>query len=121
MANSESFSLGVDNVIQQVRPYGRLASTFPNGLDANDTRRSGGETLQQWFVRLVDTYCNGDPDRVAVEENVAIFASLKWRKDELCFASIPALVTSCDLVDFYFGEPAEVVYLRLDLNYEDTW
>jgi hypothetical protein len=119
MASAQSFSTGVDNVLLRVRPHGQLWTAFPHGLNATDTRRDKAETLHQWFVRLVDQYCGGDPRLVAVEENIAIFANFAWRKDRLIYASVPTLVViEGSLEDFYLDADRPAVYLRLDLNYD---
>lgn len=119
MPSTQSFSTGVDNLLVRVRPHGQPATAFPHGLDAADTRRGDSETLHQWFVRLVDKYCGGEPTLVAVEDGIAVFANFVWRKDRLVYASVPTLIVpEGTLEDFYADDGRPVVYLRLDLNYE---
>jgi hypothetical protein len=114
---AESFSDGVDNVIALVRPHGRPETAFPTGLDVADTRRVSGEDLHGWFVRLVDKYCRGDPQLIAVEVNVALMAKFRWEKDRLVYASVPTLVAAVTL-DEYYLDGGSATYFRLDLNSE---
>lgn len=118
VSDALSFSSGVDKVIEALRPHSRASTAFPAGLVADDARLGNGETLQQWFVRLVDGHCGRDPGGVALEENIALFASLRWQGDRLIWASVPALVCPCDLSRFYADPEAGAIYLRLDLNYD---
>jgi hypothetical protein len=113
----QSFSDGVDRLLAAVRPHGRPETAFPDKLIVTDTRRTSGETLHAWFVRLVDQYCASDPNLVALEENVAVFAKFKWEKDRLIYASVPTLVAGCTLVDFYLDPNAGATYFRLDVDY----
>lgn len=109
----------MDNLLVRVRPHGQPATAFPYRLDATDTRRGDPETLHQWFVRLVDKYCGGEPALVAVEDGIAIFANFVWRKNRLIYASVPTLIVpEGTLDDFYVDDRRPAVYLRLDLNYE---
>jgi hypothetical protein len=79
MADSQSFSDGVDNLLQTVRPHGRAASAFPPELDETQARRSPGENLHDWFVRMVDQVCDGEPKRIAIEHNIAVLLKLAWK------------------------------------------
>src|SRR5438552_3113824 len=89
MAESMSFSVGVDTLLQAIRPYGREASAFPPALDETNARRDSGEALRQWFVRVVNRFCAGDPKRTAVEDNIAVFVKLAWRdRKRLVYANI---------------------------------
>ena len=119
MAKAISFSTGVDRFVDLIRPHGRPGSAFPTGLAVKDAQRRSNETLQEWFVRLVDRCCGGAPRRMGLEDNLAVFANFRWDRDKLVYASMPTLVVEgCDLDQFYRGEEAEAVcYLRLDLDY----
>lgn len=117
MSSSNSFSYGVENLLGRVRPHGRPATVYPEGLVGNDTRREDAESLHQWFVRLVDKYCDGDPNRVAVEEHIAVFASFAWEQDRLAYASVPTVVAEGGVELLYLEPTTQAVYLRLDLNY----
>jgi hypothetical protein len=111
MASAQSFSTGVDNLLVRVRPHGQPGTAFPYGLDAPDTRRGEAETFHQWFVRLVDKYCGGDPTLVAIEDGIAVFANFAWRKDRLVYASVPTLiVVDGTLEDFYLDADRPAVY-----------
>ena len=118
MADGQSFSVGVDVLLQAVRHYGRRdTSAFPPSLDESQARRSPGESLQEWFKRVVDRYCDGEPKRTAVEDNIAVFVKLKGRK-QLVYANIQTIVTASDLDDYYLGADAPAQYLRLDFDYK---
>ena len=119
MAESESFSESVDRLFSEIRPYGRPESSFPRGLDDAGSRRKANEDLHPWFVRMVDQACDGDPKRVALEANLAVFARLSWHdKKQLSYANIQSLIATCDLDDYYLGSAAEAIYLRLDFDYK---
>jgi hypothetical protein len=116
MPSPQCLSPGVELFLEQIRPHGRKETAYPYELNATATRREHNETVHQWFVRLVDTYCQKDPSVVAIEDNIAVFASLKWDKDALYYASIPTLITESSVEEFYLYGKAQVAYLRLDLN-----
>lgn len=117
MAKARSFSIGVDNLLERLRPHSRPATAFPVEFDVADARRAGAETVRQWFMRLVDKYCGGDPALAAIESNIAVFAKLKWNRDRLVYATMPTLIAECDLEEYYQRGNAEATYLRLDLDY----
>jgi hypothetical protein len=119
MPDRQLFSVGVDTLLQAVRPYGRDASAFPRSLDEIQARRNPGETLHQWFVRVVDQFCDADPKRTAIEDNIAVFIKLSWRdRRRLVYANIQTVVAACDLEDYYLGENADARYFRLDFDYK---
>ena len=119
MSESQSFSIGVDRLLQDIRPYGRTESCYPRLLDDAQSRRKANECLQQWFVRMVDQFCAGDPKVVALEDNLAVFVRLGWKdKKQLLYANIQTVRTTCDLDDYYLGTGVEAIYLRLDFDYQ---
>jgi len=120
MRESQSFAIGVDRLLQQIRPHGRSETAFPRTLSASGARRAPGEDLQNWFVRLIDEFCDQDPNSVALEDNLAIFARFVWTdRTRLRYANIQTLCATCSLDDYYLGAAGqEAVYLRMDLDYE---
>ncbi len=119
MAESQSFSESVDRLLQAIRPYGQARVCFPRSLNGADCRRDEGESLQQWFVRMVDQYCQGDPNLVALEDNIAVFVRTEWRgRTQLRYANIQSVIATCDLDGYYLGENATAIYLRLDFDYK---
>lgn len=120
MSDSVLFSVGVDTLLKAVRPYsGRGASALPLGLDEAEARRKSGEDLHPWFVRVVDRFCDGDPKRTSLEDNIAVFAKLSWEdKKRLVYASIQTVATACDLEEYYLDGNGESQYLRLDFDYK---
>jgi hypothetical protein len=119
MAEARLFSEGVDRLLEAIRPYGGLDRVaFPQNLTESGARRSPAEPLHAWFVRLVDAFCEGNPKRVAVEDNIAVFVRLVWKnKTRLLYANIQTLVATDDLDDYYLGAGGEATYLRLDFDY----
>jgi hypothetical protein len=112
------FSVGVDRLLQEVRPYGRGSTSFPRTLIEADARRDTDEPLHQWFVRVVDRFCGGEPKRTAIEDNIAVFVKLSWaNRTRLSYASIQTVVATFDLDDYYIDGVGESVYLRLDFDY----
>ena len=90
---------------------------FPQNLSEAAARRSPGESLHAWFVRLVNDFCDGHPKRVAIEDNIAVFVRLLWTKKRLLYANVQTLVATDDLDDYYLGAGGEATYLRLDFDY----
>jgi hypothetical protein len=119
MPESRSFSIGVDRLLQDIRPYGRAESCYPRNLDDAQSRRKDNETLREWFVRIVDQFCGGDPKLVALEDNLAVFVRLGWKdRKQLLYANIQTVRATCDLDDYYLTAGAEAIYLRLDSDYK---
>ena len=88
----QSFSTSVDKFLETIRSYGRPTSCFPQNLDEQQSRRRAGESLHDWFVRLVDKFGDGEPKRYALERNLAIFALLGWQKGrDLSISRRPAI------------------------------
>ena len=117
MPESQSFSISVDTLLRSILPYGRAFSCFPRNLDDAQSRRKTGECLRRWFVRMVDQFCGADPKLVALEDNLAVFVRLGWKKNKLIYANIQTVYATCDLEDYYLGAEAEAIYLRLDFDY----
>ncbi len=116
-----SFSDGIDKVVEIVRPHGAPPETaFPSlPLDVTDTRRRSGDNLHEWFKRLVDKYCQGDPTQIRIEDNIALMAKFKWdklEKNRLIYASVPILVTESTLEEYYL-DGGRATYFRLDVDY----
>ena len=81
-------------------------------------RRDPGESLHEWFTRVVDTICRGDPKRTALEENIAVFVKLAWKgRRQLVYANIQTIVTTFDLDEYYLDGNLPAQYLRLDFDY----
>ncbi|HXY36543.1 MAG TPA: hypothetical protein VEI07_20065 [Planctomycetaceae bacterium] len=119
MAESQSFSESLDELLEIIRPHGRSITVFPWGLSPVEARREGGEGLHAWFARVVDRFAYGEPTLCAIEPKIAVFAALFWRADVLVGANISGLVTSVGVEDFYLGKSdPEAVCLRLDLDYQ---
>jgi hypothetical protein len=117
MAKSNLFSVGVDTLLEAVRPYGRATTAFPPTLDEANARKHPGESLHNWFIRIVDEQCSGDPKRTALEDNIAVFVKLAWQgKKRLTYANVQTLVASCDLEEYYL-DSGEANYFRLDFDY----
>jgi hypothetical protein len=120
MPDSQLFSDGVDRLLQAIRPHGRPRTSYPLTIDGSGSRQEPNESLQGWFRRLVNLHCTGDPKRTAIEDNIAVFVILKWESDRLTYANIQTIWSSIDLEDYYLDDntTAEVVYLRLDFDYQ---
>lgn len=121
MRNSRSFSDGVDRLLDAIRPYaGQGEAHFPRGLDASKARLADNEEVHSWFVRLVDTFCEGEPKLVALEENIAVFVTLRWlSKTELTYANMQVLIATDDLDAFYLDPTVDALYLRLDSDHQN--
>ena len=117
MAESDFFSYGVEQFLPQIQPRGGRIDhvVVPQNLPAQDARRNQKEPLHDWFVRLISLHCNKDPNRVELEENIAIFAQLRWSNYKLRYANIQTIITGCDLVD-YLNQGGDATYLRLDFD-----
>lgn len=124
-----SYSQGTDNLLRVLQPYqGADAAAFPRQLTEERARLADQPSLLEWFTRLVDDVMGGQPERWRVEEDLAIFALVKWeRPRRLKSASIQVFRSAVPLDDFYLAardaieggqERAELigrcVYLRMD-------
>lgn len=123
MPKHQSFSRAVDNLLLMIHPHGRLATTsYPSGLRGADIRRGKKETPQSWFKRMMDQFCDGKPERCALERHFGIFAQFYWQEgNRLIGANIQVVCARPGLVLddlYYLGDEAEAIYLRLDLDYE---
>jgi len=118
MPESNSFSVGVDRLLQAIHPHGRPETSFPLAMGDEDSRRRSGERLNPWFVRMVDQFCAGEPRLAALEDNLAIFGRFQWEGgNRLLYANVQAIYTIGDLDVYYLGAPTEAIYLRLDFDY----
>lgn len=67
-------------------------------------------------MRVVDQFCGGEPKRTAVEDNIAVFARLRWRdRTRLSYACVQTIYATCDLEDYYLGD-GDATCLRMDLD-----
>ena len=68
MLASAAFSLGVDRVLRNLRPYSASgAASFPRTADASGLRRQSSENLHTWFVRVINTFSPNSTKGCAVE------------------------------------------------------
>jgi hypothetical protein len=117
MRESQSFSVGVDRLLQAVQPHGQLVSCYPGDLDEARARRNSGESLHAWFCRIVNQ-CGGDPQHFALEDNLAVFVRLGWKdRKQLRYANVQTICTTCHLVEYYLEGGCDATYLRLDFDY----
>jgi hypothetical protein len=111
------FSNGTDRFFRCVAPGQRPSGKvhFPPGDNDASLRRHQTETARVWLNRCVESRFGGDMSRVAIEENLALFATIHWHEGTLVYANLQALWVSCPLTEFVQDEKAEHRYLRLDL------
>ena len=121
MPDINSFSRGLDGVLEALRSYSNQAgeSSFPRHTDAGQVRRAKGEALRSWFVRVCHEIFNDQPERIAMEENIAVIGKLRWRENrKLFYANIQVVVCSCDLATYVLDVDQDAMYLRLDCDSE---
>ena len=96
MAEINSFSEGLDAVLEALRPYNNQAgeASFPRHADLGGARRIEAQSLRQWFENVSDTVCRGHPERIALEENIAVLAKVCWRENKRLFDTVAKLVQS---------------------------
>lgn len=116
----QSFSPGVDNVITCLMPWDRCVGEafFPSEWKPGGGKFETSDTAHTWFQRCVDKDLSGNIDRCKIEENIALFAGIKWKNNtEITYANCQVLIViGGDLDAFYCGEPLECQYLRLDFD-----
>jgi hypothetical protein len=117
----DHLSQGVENLLHVLSPWGRPEgeSVFPAGLKADVPRAKDEDSARTWFVRVVDTVLEGNVQSCAVEPQLGLFASLRWREgDQLQFVRMHALVCEGTLEELYWDEAETLAayYLRLDYD-----
>lgn len=114
---ADLFSDGVDRLLNDIRPYGQQNSFFPRDLKGKDVRRKRGDSLQDWFKRVVRECQDTDCTKAALEENIAVFLEVRWtRQKRLTYVNIQTVVVLGSLLDYYRGASFEAQYLRLDYD-----
>jgi len=127
MSRSEPISLfsdGADSAIATLDPGGRPEgqAVFPPRCDwvPVDLRVSDGESLGDWFRRVVGPESTADEriGRCGIESTMALFARVSWTQDGITCCRMQALITyGGDLTDFYQGDgQTKGTYYRLDLD-----
>jgi hypothetical protein len=116
--SSQSFSESIDNALDYLRPHGRKHTSYPAIPDTAELRQGANESLREWLIRLVRSFCDNDPSRCAIEDNIGVFVSLHWQRAVLSGANIHAFVMNCLLEDFFNNNDNrwDIFYLRLDLD-----
>ena len=114
------FSGGSDALLKRLTPYSKAGmASFPALGKVGTLRRKQGQDAHAWFVQCVDSICAGEPKGCLVEDDLAVFAVVKWSANKLLtFANVQVLKVGCSLEDFYMGEAAQHHYLRLDLDHK---
>lgn len=121
MAEVNSFSKGLDAILEALRPYNNQAgeSSFPRHANVDGVRRDAARPLRHWLEDASNTLCEGHPERIAMEENIAVVAKVCWRASKrLFYANVQVLVCSCDLATYLLDQDQQATYLRLDCDYE---
>jgi len=98
-------------------PHGNL--TYPAGLDWRDARIAGNETPRDMLVRCLANAAGGDVRRCQVEDDLAVFASIRWQDTNvLSSASIQAIKTIGVNIATYFAGTGnhQVQYFRFDVE-----
>lgn len=119
-----SFSRGLDNALWTIcpgeRPEGSVA--FPARLDGGQgsLRVKRSEPVDCWLRRCVDAFLDKDVSACAVEDNIALFLVVKWKrlegKPRITYVNGQALIVEGLLKDFYNGASLLSHYLRMDYD-----
>lgn len=115
-------SSGAETLFRSLNTWGRTngENNYPPGIKnaQNIKFKNSDSTARDWFVRIVDEELDGHPERCAIEENIAIFATVKWEQErELKYANLQCLIAlNGSLEDLYLDEAIECEYLRLDFD-----
>lgn len=115
-------SSGVETFLRAIDTWGRAEgeTRYPPDIKnlQNTKFKNSDNSTRDWFVRVVDQELSGHPERCAIEENIAIFATLKWEEGrKLKYANLQCLIAlKGSLEDAYLDETIECEYLRLDFD-----
>jgi hypothetical protein len=115
------FSDNFDAFAHSLRPHaGRHGNlTYPAGLSWHDAQIQGNETPRDMLVRCVNNAVGGNVRGCQVEDDLAVFAFIRWRDNGiLSSASIQAVKTiGIDVPTFFAGSGNHPVqYFRLDVE-----
>jgi hypothetical protein len=115
------FTQGSKNLLRALHPHHRVKGEahFPLKPTAGGWRYSPSHNdIQSWFKDCVDRLLAGQPERCAIEENIAVFAEVGWDySTSLERASVQVVVVLDGTVeDFYLGLASDCQYLRMDLD-----
>jgi hypothetical protein len=120
--SSNLFSESVDWMLYSLSPRNAPAGSrsYPVGLNWIDARLKRNEPIREMFRRCVRIGMKGQVGGCRIEDNLAIFAFVRWTdRTRLVQASIQAIKTEdCDLETYYAedGRTHEETYYRLDLE-----
>jgi hypothetical protein len=126
-----SYSNGVASFLSHLSANGQPEGhrKYPKDVDRATLRFQGGETIKHWFDRCVSEFMPEGLERWRLEENLAAFAYVSWRRgNELDHVTIYLLKTECSLEEYLqiteddleekeWQDISKPYYLRLDLDY----
>jgi len=110
------FTASLEQLVHTVgsgRRTGRVV--FPAGLAEGSARRKADEPAHAWLRRCAEPF--GGIERVALEENLAIFMVVHLHETKITYANLQALWAEIPLARFVEGAGAAMHrYLRLDYD-----
>jgi hypothetical protein len=112
------FTRAVEQLVHIVRGTGRAGRVaFPPLLTRGSARRKADEAAHAWLRHCAEAF--GGVERVALEENLAIFMVVHLHGTEITYANLQALWSEMPVAKFVEGTGAEMHrYLRLDYDLE---
>jgi len=111
------FSEGFRNFLEAIRFHGESDPIiFPR--ECSDSDISIKKTFHAWFKDIVYTHLNGDTRPCAIEEKMAVFAKIRYKRrgNLISYANIQVLIAETDLKTFYRSKAGNCNYLRLDYD-----
>lgn len=120
------FSYSSEILLRKLNPYRELNGErhYPSQLKNKQSvsKISKSESIQQWFIRIVKEILDGNIEICQIENNIAVFATIKWSNNQINYINFQSLITIGGNLQQYFNNSSSIEhqYFRLDLDYNSS-
>jgi len=116
------FSISSKILLRILNPYKESSGGkyYPNQLKNrfNETNISTSESVQHWFIRLIKEILDGNIQACQIEDNMAVFAYIKWKNYRISYINFQVLIIKGGTLEQFSNRcpSLEYQYFRLDLD-----